>query len=69
MAISDRPMTTADQKARYDERGYVTSPRCCPRRRSPSCASALDELLAGGGRAARRRDDDREVLVHAFGHR
>jgi phytanoyl-CoA hydroxylase len=46
MAITDRPMTTADQKARYDERGYLTFPEMLSVTEVAVLRTALDELLA-----------------------
>ena len=36
MAISERPTTAAEQKAQYDERGYVVFPEMLSKPRWPS---------------------------------
>ena len=45
MAITDRPMTTAEQKARYDEQGYMTFPEMLSATEVAVLRAALDELL------------------------
>ena len=46
MAISERPTTAAQQKAQYDEKGYVVFPEMLSQAEVAVLRSALDELLA-----------------------
>ncbi len=55
MAISAQPMTAADQKACYDEHGYITFPDDARSRpRSPSCRRRSP---SSSTKPSRSRDD------------
>ena len=54
MAISARPMTAAEQKARYDEHGLHHLSRSCSTASEVAVLrAALDELLDEASRVAR----------------
>ena len=53
MAIATQPETAAEQKARYEEKGYITFPTMLDRSEVAVLRSALDEL---SGRPLRSGD-------------